>query len=244
MLPRSKVDFYSTGEDATLLWLGNPDCDAAHRSLLAWLIDCGAPFLTPELASNSRVKGNLGESIAFVVGYDHVFSDDRYHAYAANAFFPLRNISTPDIDIVWIYFADNPSEDRLLIQEVKTTGDLRLALADDLVDDYDKLFGTNPQVTLHTRLQAIKTKLKRGERAPELAGRISTLAGQSPSTSPQVTLLPTLVHERVGCDPRSKFLLVRTTLVGRGWSPGGISCWSIALSEINDRLVRLATGLA
>jgi len=117
-----------------------------------------------------------------------------------------------------------------------------LSLADNLISDYDKLFETDPRFTLQTRLQDIKNKLEYEHKQPELCPRITELAGQSPQTSPQVQLLPTLVHERLGSDPQTKMLAIRETLSGKGWPRRAVQPWAIGLFDLNTRLLRLATG--
>ena len=74
-------------------------------------------------------------------------------AHAANAWDPLSSISRPDIDIVWAYFGELPDGDWVALQEVKTTVTNSLSIADNLIEDYDKLFGENPKLTLRTRLE-------------------------------------------------------------------------------------------
>ncbi len=55
-------------------------------------------------------------------------------------------------------------------------------------------------------------------------------------------LIPTLVHERGAGDPSTKLLAVKTTLVSEGWSSEVIVPWSISLSDLAQRLMRLAIG--
>ena len=98
------------------------------------------------------------------------------------------------------------------------------------------------RLTLHTRLQDIKNKLEFEQRRLDLARRASALAGGSPRTSSQVRLLPTMVHERAGADPQTKMLAIRETLLSRGWAAGAVVGWAIGLTDLDDRLVRLATG--
>ena len=90
-------------------------------------------------------------------------------AYPANATRPFRPNSAIDFDIVWLDLADDPKDDAATLQEVKTTSGPSLGYADNLIDDYDKLFGTNPRLTLWTRLQDIKNKLE-FERSRAFAG--------------------------------------------------------------------------
>jgi hypothetical protein len=55
-----------------------------------------------------------------------------------------------------------------------------------------------------------------------------------------VRLLPTLVHEKNGTTPHPKMLAIRETLIGLGWTE--VEAWAIALSDLDQRLVRIATG--
>jgi hypothetical protein len=225
-----------------ILWMGDPDCQAAHNATLSWLMEnCPTFYSTPSTGDNI-LKGNLGETITFCVGYWYVFDSSHVKAFAANVLNPFGGISKPDIDIVWIRFGATGVDDMAILQEVKTTGDSALSLADNLISDYDKLFGTNPRFTLHMRLQDIKNKLEYEHRQPELCPRVAELAGQSPQTSPQVQLIPTLVHERLESDPQTKMLAIRETLYGKGWSRRAVQPWAIGLFDLNTRLLRLAMG--
>jgi len=111
-----------------------------------------------------------------------------------------------------------------------------------LIHDYDKLFGTDPRFTLQTRLQDIKNKLEYEHQRPDLCPRVADLAGRSPQTSPQVRLLPTLVHERLTSDPQTKMLAIRQTLYGKGWALSAVQPWAIGFFDSNARLLRLAMG--
>jgi hypothetical protein len=149
------------------------------------------------------------------------------------------------MDILWLSFGANPIQDFAIIQEVKTTSDPDLGYARTLVDDYEKLFGTNIRLTLHTRLQDVKGTLRfqvGGGQGADLARRVSYLAGQCPRTSPKLQLRPTLIHEWAGARPREKMTAIRTTLLGKGWSPTAVEGWTIGLTDLDDRLMRLATG--
>ena len=141
-----------------LAWEGDPDDDAAHQTILVWLQDLNAPgFLEGQTSLSNRVKGNLGEFIAYCIGTTYVFTNVTISP-TANAWEPLSDISRPDIDIIWLYFGDTEADDWAALQEVKTTGGASLQLADSLISDYDKLFGENVRFTLQTRLGALKNR--------------------------------------------------------------------------------------
>jgi hypothetical protein len=236
------LSFAKNETHGIILWVGDPDCQAAHNATLGWLQANCPTFCSTPSAGDNILKGNLGETIAFCVGYWYVFNNSEEKTFAANALNPFGGISRPDIDIVWIRFGETADDDMAILQEVKTTGDLALSLADNLISDYDKLFGTNPRFTLHMRLQDIKNKLEYEHKQPELCPRVAQLAGQSPQTSPQVQLFPTLVHERRGSDPQTKMLAIRETLYGKGWSRKAVHPWAIGLFDLNSRLLRLTMG--
>lgn len=226
-----------------VLWVGDPDCQAAHDATLSWLQEHCPNFCSVASAADNILKGNLGETIAFCVGYWYVFNDPSVKTFADNALNPFGGISKPGIDIVWIRFGETGDDDMVVLQEVKTTGDSSLSLADNLISDYDKLFlGTDPNFRLHYRLWYIKNKLEYEHNQPELCPRVQALAGKSPETSPQVVLLPTLVHERIGSDPQTKMLAIRETLYGKGWPRRAVQPWAIGLFDLNSRLLRLAMG--
>lgn len=225
------------------VWTGDPDCQAAHDWLLAWLQNHVA-FLAPPavgaLPINNRILGNLGETVSMCIGLSLRQPAER--CFAPNARQPLANISQPNVDLLWLTFGDDPRDDFAFIQEVKTTSQANLAHADTLLDDYVKLFGLDPQVTLHTRLQGIQTTLDIQHLRPDLADRVSRLAAKSPrSCRSAVRLLPTLVHDR-GCqaNPRTKMLAIAGMLTSRGWE--NVEPWAIGLTDMVERFGRLAVG--
>jgi hypothetical protein len=144
--------------------------------------------------------------------------------------------------MAWIHFGETGDDDTAILQEVKTTGEPSLSLADGLISDYDKLFGTDPRFTLHMRLQGIKNAIEYEHKRPDLCPRVAELAGQSPQTSPRVLLFPTLVHERHASDPQTKMLAIRETLCGNGWARKAVQPWAIGFFDLNVRLLRLAMG--
>ena len=223
-----------------IAWEGDPNDAAAHQAVLAWLQPAvTSGFLQAPSSAWNSIKGNLGEFIAYCIGKNYVFADVAV-AHAANASDPLSPISRPDIDIVWLHFGEIESEDWAVLQEVKTTGEASLRLANDLLDDYDKLFGENLRLTLHTRLNALKNRLDQ-QGSSHLCTRVSALAGPSPQQSPAIRLVPTLLHD--AAHPSSeKMDVVRQGLIGRHWASHAVVCWSIAFSNIDQRLNRLSRG--
>lgn len=223
-----------------VLWVGTPDCQAAHDYLLLRMNEVGADYLITESAFSNSVKGNIGEFVAFDIARQHDHAD--YIPFPANAFKPLNPISRPELDIVWLYFGPTELDDVAVLQEVKATGNADLNYADALISDYDKLFGEDVQLTLHSRLQAIKNEVQYKLQREDLCPRISTLAGNGPRNSPRVRLLPTLFHELNGSSPEVKMVAVRSAIIGKGWPSESVKAWAIGLSEFDNRLRRLALG--
>jgi hypothetical protein len=198
----------------------------------------GVIFLSDKSLVNKSVVGNLGEFTAFSLArQDSTLAN--YKPFAANALNPLSRISKNELDIVWIRFGETSRDDLAVLQEVKTTSNPSLSYADNLIDDYDKLFGENPQFTLHSRLWSIKNTLEFVMERPDLCPRVSELAGTKPENSPKIHLLPTIFHERNGSDPRRKMIAIRSTLCSKGWPTNAVKAWGIGLSELGARLVRL-----
>jgi hypothetical protein len=226
-------------------WEGHPNCQAGHDALLEWLKETVERFLSDaEVAEGGNIiRGNLGEAIAFCIGYWHDCKNHRAHA--VNAWRPLNPQSLIDIDIVWVFFARKAKDDYAIVQEVKTTSGKTLGYANTLIADYDKLYGTNLDLTLRTRFKPLKKEFLfkvGGKEGKNLSERLFALVGGSPTTSPRIWLRPTLVHELVGTNPRAKMTWIRNTLIGKGWTPALIEAWAIGLTDLDFRLHRLATG--
>ena len=229
----------SKGTTGWLLWIGDPDYDQAHQTILDWLRPTVAAFLDPATPLSNRAKGNLGEFITYCIG-KHYAHPTTALAYTANAWDPLGNMSRPGPDIKWLNLGQNPNEDWITIQEVKTTGDNSLALASDLITDYNKLFGQDLKLTLRTRLTHLKNRLDQEGRT-EMAPRITELGGPSPAQSHGVYLVPTLLHDALA-DSSTRMAAVRRAIIEQGWPAGNVECWSIQLETIDTRLNQISRG--
>lgn len=236
----SGFECYSNGNEGWLVWKGCPDDDFACQTILNWLQDVVvAGFLEPsQPLSNSR-KGNLGEFITYQMGNNFVFTNEEF-ADTATAWDPLSPSPRQDIDIVWLSLGDGETDDWVALQEVKTTGASSLSLANRLVTDYDKLFGENVRLTLQARLAVLKNRLDEQGKG-ELSPRLTALGGPCPTHARGIRLLPTLLHDSAHSS-QAKMMSVRRALIGRGWSPDSVECWSISLSDLDNRLSRLAKG--
>ena len=228
-----------------LTWKGHPDCQDGHDAILAWLTETVDRFLSESeaAAGGNIVRGNIGESIAFCVSFWH--DCEAHRAHAVNAWRPLNSQSLQDIDIVWVCFAANASDDYAIVQEVKTTSGTSLSYANNLITDYDKLYGTNLDLTLRSRFKPLKKEFLfkvGGQEGKDLSNRLIGLVGGGPKSSPRIKLRPTVIHELVGTNPEAKLTSIRNTLIGKGWTAESIEGWAIGMKNLDARLQRLATG--
>jgi hypothetical protein len=211
-----------------------------HAYMLDALKQIGCAFVGAGVTITMIQIGNLGEFVAYCVGYKNAFSS--YRCYAANAYEPLNTISRSGIDLIWVRFAKDEADDLVLLQEVKTTGDSDMAIHAGLVADHRKMFGRTSRETLSIMLQAVKSRLVFDEGRPDLCSRLTRLAGVSPQTCKNVMLHPTIVHEKIGSDPHPVMLAVRTSIAALGWTESVILPWSVSISQLMSRLQRLAEG--
>jgi hypothetical protein len=222
------------------LWTGDPSCQAAHDALLSVLAVAG-PFIGPGEPLSTRRQGNLGEFVALHVALSAPLQHTSIHAL--NAFQPLQDISHAGLDVTYLYFdPSDPGKDAVYIQEVKTTGGENLSYADSLTEDYKKLFEDNAKFTLNTRIQGLAFKLDVGDKRPDLAERLRLVATTEAKLCSKVKLIPTLVHEKVGTDPVTKLVAVKTAITGLGWGASQIEPWSVAFENLIQRLTRMARG--
>lgn len=220
-------------------WVGNPNCQAAHDAFLAWLRQHIGFFIAPSDPVHVSVFGNLGESLSLYIGRQEM---PTLECFEVNATKPFKGISSPEIDLCWIHFDSVSANDHVVFQEVKTTGDTRVDYADTLIDDYDKLFGTNLQVSAAARINAIRAKLDVSMNRPRFADRLANIVGVSEETSPRLHLLPTLVYDRIAPGAGAKMDLIREALISKGW--GNVTAWTVGMYELRNRFERLARGQA
>lgn len=227
------------------IWAPEPDDEAAHSWLLEGLIALGVPF--SEGPISLRTLGNLGEWCCLAIGRSVDFADPRYAAFPANAYQPLENISRPGVDIVWVWLdADDPQNDFAVMHEVKTTTANNLDYADTLLDDYSKLFGADVRFTLNTRLNDVANRLEFIQNGLELhADQMRLMAGLGPDSSPNVSLYPSVVYDRLQVvDPIPKMTAVRTSVIALGWAPDSVHAWAVGLGNLAARFDALNSGPA
>jgi hypothetical protein len=224
-----------------LVWAGEPDCNAAHAALLQSLNDLGISFIGGSTSITLSQRGNLGEFAAFHIACSGQFST--MEKFARNALQPLSGISGAGLDLTYVYF-DGASDkgDLLYIQEVKTTCAENLNYFDHLTVDYKKLFATDINLTLQTRIQCLANSFELERNNDAYAQRVQQLAAKTPQMCDRVRLIPTGIHDIEVGNPTPKMVAIRSAITAFGWDPTAISPWAIGLSDLEDRLLRLARG--
>jgi hypothetical protein len=110
------------------------------------------------------------------------------------------------------------------------------------VNDYEKLFSTNVNLTLQTRIQCIANSFELERNNDAFAERAQRLGAKSPKECNRVRLIPTGIHSLGVGQPVQKMLAIRSAITAYGWDQGAISPWAVGLSDLEDRLLRLARG--
>jgi hypothetical protein len=244
MPTKPKVFFSKTINADVTLWRCKPD----RKTTLTHLLDHiksnpGGKFLLPKEKLDIRRMGNLGEFIALRVALAQGLPSTSPQLFASNAVAPLQPISTSGIDICYALFdAKDPSKDILWIQETKTTYGKDLSYGDRLIGDYSKLFGTDLNLTLQSRIQVMQSRLEIERGLPDLAERLGTLAETSASACTQIQLIPTLIHDENSHDPVVKLVGIRSAICSLGWTATQLVTWSIAIKDLEGALTELASG--
>lgn len=236
------MGFKSDAEDPDYLWFGDPDCQAAHDHVLEWMKRKLSAFMAQSYCLDNRTKGNIGETICFILGHSEYGSN--FKPYVANAWSPLTGISRSGVDLVWVFFAESPADDTVLLQEVKVTSTTDLSYAKSLIADYKKLFDDsgNTAETLASRFDEIKNQLEFTENRPDLAARLDQILGDGPKKCGNVLLLPTMLYNYPNENVETIIAAVRRGLYGLGWAEDAVQTHSIGLSDLDKRLERLARG--
>jgi hypothetical protein len=243
----SKSQFPVPGIGHIHTYVGIPDCRAFYGWILDSLIEMTHPGFeapNPPLKKiETGQKGNLGEAITVLIGKTDRFSAAPFVCALGGALTPFSAGTQIGLDITIVYLDPNGTvaNDRLFIQEVKTTGKADLAYSKALIDDYKKLLDTTvPALSLMSRVSALMAKLKWEHNFPaEKLKRVEDLAQVTAADCTRVRLLPTLVHDR-GSDPALAMSHVMTEIGKQGWAPGCIEAWSISLSKLDEALVHMA----
>jgi hypothetical protein len=235
------VAFKSERIGQILVWTGDPDCDAAYAALAAHLASTPIPRLPAGQALSPSQRGNLGESLAFLVGRTSTFPSASHRLLADNCANPLAGGSKTGLDVLWMAFhPTDSSADHAWIQEVKTTADLvGAAYIGELKDDYKKLFGARLGLTLEDRLGDAAFKLEHTAGQPDLACRARALGARGVRDATRVSLVPTGVHD-LSVEALSIIEDVRITLIEElGWHENQVEPMLIGLSQLGARLAAL-----
>lgn len=228
-------------------YVGTPNCANFYAWVLHTLEEIMHPGFgppSPPLTSiTTGQMGNLGEAITYLVGRTERFSSEQFVAALGSALTPFNPSAVTGVDITIVYLDPDGvvANDRLFIQEIKTTGAAELGYSRALIDDYQKLLDTTkPTLSLMSRVSSLKLKLKWEHHfGPELLQRVEDLAQPCAPDCNRIRLLPTLVHDR-GSDPFSALSHVMSEIHKQGWPQGCIEAWSISIAQLNQALLHMA----
>lgn len=228
-------------------YLGNPNCAAFYTWILNSLEDLMHPGFaapSPPLTQiTTGQMGNLGEAITYLVGRTERFNRVPFIAALGSALTPFNPSAQTGVDITIVYLDPNGivANDRLFIQEIKTTGAAELGYSKALIEDYQKLLDTTkPTLSLMSRVSSLKCKLKwEHHYGPALLQRVEDLAQPTAADCTRIQLLPTLVHDR-NSDPVNALSQVMVAIQAQGWPKGTIEAWSISINQLNQALLHMA----
>jgi hypothetical protein len=133
---------------------GSPTCAAFYSWALAQLAHITSMWQPPPGPLTEGQRGNVGEFLSYIVARDSGLRGPGFTVALAGALVPLQIGTAPGLDITILHLAPDGdiAKDRLYILEVKTTGQLVLNYAYELVKDYGKLLDTTrrPGRQLHS----------------------------------------------------------------------------------------------
>jgi hypothetical protein len=246
MVAYAKTTVPVSGVGEVHLYAGAPDCKTFYNWIIDSLVELMHPrFAAPNPALTSITTGqmgNLGEAITFLVGSTDRFSEPHIFALGS-ALTPFNPSALTGVDITILYLDPNGvvANDRLFIQEVKTTGLANLDYSKALIGDYLKLLDTTvPTLSLMSRVSALKCKLRWEHRfSPAQLQRVEDLAQVLPADCTRLRLLPTLIHDR-SSNAVTPLTHVMTEIQKQGWPTGCIEAWSISLTQLNSSLLNMA----
>ncbi|MHB1117728.1 hypothetical protein [Sideroxydans sp.] len=254
-LLRYMVSFSSTqtpvvGIGEIHCYVGAPDCAAFYAWILQTLEALMHPGFGPPSPPLTKITtgqmGNLGEAITFLIGHTERFASGPFIAKLGSALTPFNPSAVTGVDIIFIYLDPNGivANDRLFIQEIKTTGAAELGYSTALIDDYQKLLDTTkPTLSLMSRVSSLKCSLMWEHRLSQSqVQRVEDLAQPSPSDCTRIRLLPTLVHDR-NSNPVAALSHVMTEIQNQGWPQGCIEAWSISIAQLNQALLHMANRI-
>lgn len=225
-------------------YIGQPDCEAGYNWILDLLRETTAAWLTSDSDFNPRIKGNIGEFLAFHLTREHNELGEGWYIFYSNADTPLARISGSGLDICFLYLGKDitGTSDMLVIQEAKTTGLLDLSYAQNLVNDHEKLKSADPSLNLQARVRALKARMRDIYKIKDKAilDRVQNLAHPDPAKCDKVKFLPTLVHDRNATTHQAELEDVRSKIAGQGWNISLIFPVSISLMDLDNGFKSLA----
>jgi len=230
---------------------GDPDCASFFAWIQAELVAATKHWPPPITKLTSGRQGNLGEYLSYkVVKASGRYGKSKGYTIAImGALTPLQDGAPTGLDTTIIHLdpGGDTDKDCLFIMEVKTTGNMKLTYAKQLVNDYDKLLGTTKVAgSLGQRMNWLQAYLLEvHEFSTEQLERVGDLFQPRPKDCKGVKLMPTLVHDRSCGDQAAINALedVAKDIEALGWREKNIEPWSIAMNKLTDCLIHLSNNL-
>lgn len=201
------------------------------------------PEDVPEL--NNALQGNLCEFCIWDMG-DRLWKIyHRANTWPSNADSPWRPSSDPGIDILALTGVDDSLS--LIIVEAKSSQkngiNLIVGNSSTLQTDFQHLFAGHVQNRLLTRVGDILFEFTIRRSRPDLASRIHSLVGKSPTESPNIKLVGVLICSRGNESSRqsriSAFEQLRAHLRTQGWSDNQIEFRCIEVTNFVKWIVEV-----
>lgn len=229
------------------LYVGSPDCPEFYTWILSSLEEQVHPDLKPPSPPLKEITpgqmGNIGEAITVLVGQADQFANPHFIFGVGGACTPFSAGTIIGLDITIVYLDPNGNtvNDRLFIQEIKTTAATQLGYSKALIADFQKLLDTTtPAQSLVMRVSSLMSKLKFEHRFDrQKLKRIEDLAQPTPANCTRIRLLPTLIHDRSVASIMD-LTDVMTKIQAQGWPKGCIEAWSISMRQLEQALLSIA----
>lgn len=199
-------------------------------------------FPRPDSVANPQnVRANLGEFCVWELGSEHWQLFSKKLCWPANKD-PWRDSSDPGVDIL----ATDEGVSGLMVIEVKSSEDDGSDLVNNqskgLKGDFQSLFEGDGRTRLKTRVLDVQHDFRFKLERADLAEKVASLVGDSPSRSPDVRLVGVLVCSNQQAQERRKrafgrlhaWLLEDEGDDDKKWQPDQCRYFVIELDSLSD----------
>lgn len=238
-----------TWDDSRFIEMVLVDCDQPD-SLIAFLAaeldpdyryvnastDSTGSVMTDGTPLHNSILGGISEFVAYVLAkYEHSCQHPFVHCFKAAS--PTHHATFPMVDVGGFMPGQSPDDDKLWMQEIKTTREDEQYFG-DVLKDYEGLYSKS---RLADKAEEIKFQLRHAGQH-DMLPRINACLGTCPADSPKVSLMPTGVSS--DSKPSQAFVAKLQSLVATlrkaGWPQ--VKGMYIRVSDIDTTYKRFARG--